>query len=130
MALFQKTHIYTVHINPSWSHAVEKAVFIREGFNFMAFIFGTFWALYNRMWLEALFIAVPVVLLGATDKQDWLDDASLAVLNIAVSFVIGLWANDLRRAYLARRGYIMSGVVVSEGEMAAQQRYFEHVAAA
>ena len=129
MALFPKTHIYTVHINPEYSHAVEKAVFIREGFDFIAFIFGAFWALYHRMWLEALCIAVPVVLLGAADKQNWLDDASIAVLNLALSFIIGLWANDLRRASLSRRGYIMSDVVVSDGELSAQQRYFERAVA-
>lgn len=130
MAFFPKDYIYTVHINPSNYHAVEKAVFVREGFDFMAFVFGVFWFLYNRMWLEALYVAVPVILLGAADKQNWLDDTSLAVLNLAMSFIIGAWANDLRRASLARRGYIMSDVVVGEGEIAAQQRYFERVVAA
>lgn len=130
MLFFSKTKIYTVHINPSKTNALEKAVFIREGFNFFAFIFGVFWALYHRMWWLAICLAVVVAFFGAAEELKWLDTITLAILQLAFNLIIGYQANDLRRAELSRRGYIMSDVVVSDNELCAQQRYFDRVLAA
>lgn len=127
MSLFPKTHIYTVHINPSQTQAVEKAVFVREGFNLMAFIFGALWALYHRMGWETAFIAIVVALFMVAGKQQLLDEISLNILKMVFYFIIGLQANDLRRNALSRKGYIMSEVVVSDNELRAQQRYFDRV---
>lgn len=130
MIFGDKTKIYTVHINPALENPLEKAVFVREGFNLMAFVLGVVWALYNRLWMEAIFLVTIMVFLGAADEKNWLSASTVMVLNFAVNAVVGLWANDMRRANLSRRGYIMSDVVVSNSELSAQQRYFERVAVA
>ncbi len=127
MALLPKTKIYTVHINLNQEHAVEKAIFVREGFNFMAFIFGIAWALYHKMWFYSFIIGITMTLLGAANEQNWLQDDTILVLNTALNVIIGLWANDLRRNHLANKGYIISDIVVSDNELAAQQRYFERM---
>ncbi|MEQ1790379.1 MAG: hypothetical protein ABL857_08040, partial [Rickettsiales bacterium] len=82
------------------------------------------------LWMEAILLAAIMVFLGAADEKNWLSASTVMVLNFAVNAVVGLWANDMRRANISRRGYIMSDVVVSNSELAAQQRYFERVAVA
>ena len=130
MFFISKTKIYTVHINPSEANAMEKAIFVREGFNIIAFLFGMFWAVYHRMWFMAVGLAIIMAFFGAAEEQKWFDAASIAIIHIAFNFIIGFQANDLRRAHLSRRGYIMSDVVVSDNELSAQQRYFDRVLAA
>lgn len=130
MFLLPSTQIYTVHIDPSKTNPVEKAVFVREGFNLFAFIFGVFWALYHRMWLIAIALAIVVVSFGLAEEAKALDMVSLTILQIAFNIFIGLQGNDLRRWWLSKRGYIMSDVVVSDNELRAQQRYFDRILAA
>jgi hypothetical protein len=130
MLFFSKTRIYTVHINPSKAHPVEKAIFVREGFSFMAFLLGVVWALYHRMWWEAAFIVVIMSLFGAAEELKWLDKQSLLVLQFAFNLIVGFQANDWQRGALSRRGYIMSDIVVSDDKLRAQQRYFDRVLAA
>ncbi len=129
MSLFSKPQIYTVHINPANNNAVEKAVFVREGFNFYAFVFGVLWALYYRIWGFALFLVFLIFFFAVAEYVKWLDRDSLAIIHLAFNLLVGYHANDCRRASLARRGYIMSDVVVSDNELRAQQRYFDRVAA-
>ncbi|MEK6745786.1 MAG: DUF2628 domain-containing protein [Pseudomonadota bacterium] len=127
MFLLPRTQIYTVHIDPSKPNSVENAVFIREGFNFFAFIFGILWALYHRIWLVAVGLIIISGLFAFSEEAKLLDKMSLAILQVAVQAIIGFYGNDWRRWTLARRGYIMSDVVVSDNELRAQQRYFDRV---
>lgn len=125
-----KTQIYTVHINPAKAHPIEKSIFVREGFNLTAFIFGIIWSFYNRMWWETAFIVIITILFGLARELKWLDLESIMILQFAFNFIVGLQANDWRRGSLSRRGYIMSDIVVSSDELSAQQRYFDRVLAA
>jgi hypothetical protein len=126
MLFSQKMRIYTVHINPSLPHPMEKAVFIHEGFNFFAFVFGVFWALYHRLWSLAFILAAVIFLFGIADHMKLLDNASLLVLQLTSDVVVGMWANNWYRAILTRRGYITSDIVVSDSELRAKQRYFDN----
>lgn len=127
MFFLPKTQIYTVHIDPSKANPVEKAVFVREGFNIFAFIFGIFWALYQRMWLVALGIAIVEILFVVALQQGLVDGISLDIIRLAFHLMIGFHGNDLRRWTFSRHGYIMPEVVVSDNELRAQQRYFDRV---
>lgn len=129
MSLLPQTKIYTVHINPALTHASEKAEFVREGFDIFAFIFGPLWALYHRLWLEALIIFSVIGTLAIAEQNGWLAVPVVMVVNIAFRFFIGVQAGDLKRNALSRRGYIMSDVVVGDNELRAQQRYFDRLLA-
>ncbi|MEZ5692179.1 MAG: DUF2628 domain-containing protein [Rickettsiales bacterium] len=127
MSLFSKTNIYTVHIDPSHNRSVENAVFIREGFNFLAFVVAPIWALYNRMWLEFFLIMVFTIILTVVSETGYMNEVSIGFINLGFNFAIGSWAGDIQRYRLSRKGYILSDVVVSSDEIAAQQRYFENI---
>jgi len=127
MIFCPKIQIYTVHVNPALPSAAEQAVFVREGFCWLAFIFGIAWTLYHRLWLVSALIAAAVIVLGEGEKQNLFTSSGFLILQFALSFFIGLNANDWRREALARRGYLTYDVVASDSDFHAKQRYFERL---
>ncbi len=123
--LFNKTHIYTVHIPPHFDVAKDEAVFIREGFNFFAFLFTFLWALYHRMWVmaPALFLVTLAAKWGA--DYGYFSMVTLTLINLAIQFISGLEGNNWRRDTLSRRGYIFADIVTSDTEIRARQRFYD-----
>jgi hypothetical protein len=83
---------------------------VREGFSWGAFLFGPFWLLAHRLWLEALlWLVVPVaaVLLAPVGG---------ALILPAAQFLLGCHARDLQRRALARKGYAQAHVVAERDE--------------
>ena len=130
MIFAPRTKIYTVHVKAGEPRALEAPIFVCEGFSFWAFMFGPVWAIYHRLWLVALVLFAVAALFGAASEKQWLDEPSLAVLQIAIGVIVGYHAHDWRRAKLAKRGYIMTDVVASDALLRAQQRFFDRVAVA
>lgn len=116
-----RLRVYTVHIDPSLPHPYEEAEFVEEGFNWKAFIFGGFWALYHKMWLPALGVfAVDALLLflinggvvGMTMQLGW-------------HLIVGYLANDWLRDYFKKHGFITADVVTGDSLLRAEQRFFD-----
>lgn len=102
----------------------DRLAFVKEGFAWAALIFGAFWLLYHRMWIELiLYIAVfgGLEWLLATNKQAQ-SLTSLAMLGLTVLFA--LEANDLRGAALKRRGYRLAGVAIGPDRGSAELSFF------
>ena len=120
---------YSVQTLP-WSSASDAdVVLITEGFSWPALIFGPFWALWHGMWRTTI---VLVVIAGAVGGIGALTDVAPNVISVAlflVQFGLGLWGNDLRRAALARHGYVERAVVAGRTETEAEHRYFTTMAA-
>src|SRR6478672_4603582 len=74
-------------------------VLVREGFSWGAFLFALPWLLLHRMWLEAIGYLGLVLLLAA-----FVPEAAALPVALALQFLVGAEAQDLRRAALARRG--------------------------
>lgn len=127
MFFFPKTRVFTVHRKPSDDFKLEQTIFIPEGFNIIAFIFSFIWMLYHKMWFHALLVFFIVSLLGLAEEQKWFSYATISILQVAFSFIVGFHANDWRRAQLASKGYISDDVVVSDNDTRARQRYFDRV---
>jgi hypothetical protein len=122
--MFGRMKIYTVHIKPGTNDALEKPVFVREGFNVWAFLFTFVHALYHRLWLHALAIMTLTVLIA---ESHMLSHSSIMVLQLALQLIVGFSANDWKRAALSRRGYIMTDIAASDNLLRAEQRYFERM---
>jgi hypothetical protein len=122
--------LYTVHVPSGVDDAQEKAIFLREGFNWAAFFLGAFWALYQRLWLPALciFLFNGVVMTLARDHM--FSETGATVLQLGFQIAVGFLANDWQRAKLGRKGYVMSDVTAADSLLRAEQRYFERVLAA
>lgn len=119
---------YSVQTLP-WSSASDSdVVLIAERFNWLALIFGPFWALWHGMWRTAIVLVVIGVAIGGASALAGLAPDAASVFQVLVNIGLGLWGNDLRRAALARRGYVERAVVAGRNEVEAEHRYFTTVA--
>lgn len=123
--MFGAMRIYTVHIDPEEVGAAQKPVFVREGFNIFAFLFGAFWALYHRLWQPFFLILLLNGALMFAGKEQLISTTSLSILQLSVNVFFGLQGNDWIRSGLTRRGYILADVAVADSLLRAQQRYFD-----
>lgn len=117
--------IYTVYIKPGTVQPYEKPVFVREGFNLMAFLFTFFWALYYRLWKAAAIIFAANLAIMLATKLHMLSMDGAGVMQLALAVLVGFHANDWLRARLAKRGYIMADIAAADSLLRAEQRYFE-----
>ena len=100
----------------------DGAVFVRDGFSWLAFLVPPLWLLWHRLWAEAALSAIllfAVSLLG--EVAGFGMTAPLASLLIALWF--GLEGQGLRIAALRRRGWREWGVVHAGNGDEAELRY-------
>ena len=120
--------IYSVQTLP-WSSASDADVaLVAEGFSWPALIFGPFWALWHGMWRTAIVLLVIAVAIGSLGALAGLAADMVSVLQILIQIGLGLWGNDLRRAALARQGYVERAVVAGRNGEEAEHRYFTTLA--
>lgn len=119
----QKT--YVVYAKPEEDNPLESAVFIREGFSFLAYILSFFWALYNRIWWLAAFCFVFSVGKHFMVSYEMISEKTDFVVTIAYLLIIGFQAHDWYGQELLRKGYILIGVVMASNLEDAQQRFFD-----
>ncbi len=114
--------LYTVHEPPYGGGELEL---IPEGFSWFAFLFSVIWALWHRLWLEALgFMGLTLALnliMAVIDAGEPVRAFSWLALHV----LIGFEARDLRRAALARRGWRALGVVGGADREAAERRFLD-----
>jgi len=117
--------VYTLH-HPSGADVLkEDPVLIREGFNWSAAFFTSFWALWGGMWLIALLLFVAAAGLELALEFAGADRSVQLAAGIGFSAIVGFCANDWRRAKLLRRGYRFQGVVAAADMDSARRRWFD-----
>jgi len=116
--------VYTVHRRGRGLFEEPETVFVKEGFCWPAFVFGAFWAFWHRMWITGLLLAVFALVVTATDGMAGAGAVAAVIVEVAVSLLIGLEANDWRRRALARRGFEEVAVVCGRRETDAMLRFF------
>lgn len=113
--------LYTVHTRP-WT-ADGDPVLVKEGFCWPAAAFTALWALWHRMWLEALAILSVAAALGVGLAFVGIDVVSNLAIQTGFQALLGVIGNDLLRLALRRRGLVEEGVVAGERRDAAEFRY-------
>lgn len=99
------------------------AVFIRDGFTFLAFLVPFVWLLWHRLWIEAALALGAVLLIGAlAEAGGYGPHASL--LSLLVSIYVGLEGAVLRVNALRRRGWHDVAVVDANSAAEAEIRYY------
>jgi hypothetical protein len=118
---------YTIHVpRRPWSpeKTIAEARAVKDGFSWPAFFFSFIWALWHRLWLAALALALIEIAIGMITDAIGLDPVTESVAALGLALIVGWIANDLRRARLARLSLAEAGVVVASSQEAALQRYF------
>ncbi len=121
---------YTVHVPAGGGDGTQlgRAVLVREGFNWLAFLFAPFWALAEGLWLAAVPLIAALAAIIAVPEALGLGPVWPAVLGLGYGVLAGMSGNDLRRAALAGRGYRLVEVVAARSRAQALIRYAEAAA--
>lgn len=125
--MFNRTLIYTVHVPKGYAPRQDEAEFIREGFNFWAFLFTLFWALYHRMWVIAIFLLSIMIFIGTLGNSGYINPPSVWLINLGIQLVVGFMGNDWLRAKYNERGYVFTDIVVGDTALKAKQRFYERL---
>lgn len=118
---------FTIHVAgdaPNRDAAFERAVLVRDGWSWGAFLFGPFWLMAHRHWLTGFFALIGLVLIAATIVALPVPAGAMAALWLLVAWLFGLEGSSLRRFALRRGGYDEAGVVVGTAGEALEQRAF------
>ncbi|MGI8525822.1 MAG: DUF2628 domain-containing protein [Pseudolabrys sp.] len=100
----------------------ERFVFVRDGFNFWAFVFGPLWMLMHGLWLVLIgYVALSAVLIVGLRVLQAPSSARMAVMCL-LALLVGFEAATLRRFSL--RKWKTAGIVVGEDEEEAERRFF------
>ena len=124
-----RTKIYTVYEKPELEEPSARVMLVREGFSWLALIFGLLWLLARGLWVASLVYAVALAVLVYLAQYAGMDDDALTLIPLFAQLVLGFVANDLQRESLQRRGYRFTGVVAAESVLAATRRYYDCLAA-
>src|SRR6187549_2395244 len=114
--------IYVVMEPPAANaaEAAERAVLVRDGFAFLAFLAPPIWLAWHRLWIAAALAVAVSVGLTALGETAGLGLSSTP-LSLLVSIYVGLEGPALRINALRRRGWREWGVVdasnLSEAEI-------------
>jgi hypothetical protein len=121
--------VYTVYEPPLRAGETapdpDRYVFVREGFYFWAFVLAPLWMLWHRMWLVLLLYVVIAAGIENAGYYVGVGAAGVALIQLALSILVGLEAGTLRRFTLERRGFRNVGIVVGDDLESAEQRFFD-----
>ncbi|MEO1103537.1 MAG: DUF2628 domain-containing protein [Pseudomonadota bacterium] len=112
-----------------WEHEkhaerqAERAIFVRDGFAVLAFLFGPLWLLFHGM-IVTLALYLAVIGGASVAASAFLGDEATGWIVLALMVWFGLEARGLRRWSLASRGWEMTGVVEARRQVSAERRYF------
>jgi hypothetical protein len=120
---------YTVHLPEgeigSGDAVLGQAVFVREGFNWLAFFFAPFWAIAEGLWLTSLPLLGGLAVIIVLPTVFGLDPIWPVMLGLGYGVLAGTSGNDWRRAGLDMRGYRLVEVVAAPDRAQAVIRYAE-----
>lgn len=116
-------NIYTVHIKQE--NPLESAIFVKEGFSWMASVLHVFWALYHKLWLVSLVLFSVEVGVAILQNKGVLNDGVAEAIKIGTMLLIGAHFNDLQRISLHKKGYDFYGVVSARNEEEARYKFIE-----
>jgi hypothetical protein len=111
-----------VIFEPPGAPQPERAMFIRDGFHWLAFLVPFFWFLWHRLWLEAGLVFAATVGLSALEEVDGMQGIVPAV-SLLAALGLGFEAPALHMAALRRRGWRERGVVEADNRDEAAIRY-------
>lgn len=120
---------FTVHERPT--HAADRVdraaelVFVRDGFNWAAVLFGPFWMIAKGLWWPLVGYLGILLAAGAAAPLIGLHPGALSLIPIALNVLLGLEGSTLQRWTLARRGWSEIGSVVGRTVGECERRFFE-----
>src|SRR4030081_2539275 len=104
--------LYSVHIQGDGPLSVAEAEFVRQAFSWKAFFLGPIWLLWHRLWAGFVVWAAACSILIAASPTIISESACLFIA-LALQILLGLEANRLREAKLAKNGYRLVEIIAA-----------------
>ena len=120
---------YSIHIRRRGHERDRDIVLVKEGFNWPAFLFNIFWALWYRHWLAAVTLFAVLLVIFIISKMIGLTSVDEAALTLGWLVIVGMLANDVRRYYMDRNGFVEDGIAVGKNSDDALYDYLRKAAA-
>jgi len=99
---------YTLHVDadatPGDAGTLDRAVLVKDGFSWGAFVFSFFWFFAHRLWIAGLIVLIAAGALGASLQLLRVGAGAGVSAAFLFAVLLGLEANSLRRWTLARSG--------------------------
>jgi hypothetical protein len=108
--------------------AMERALrvkFVRDGFSWVAFLFGPVWMLYHRLWLAVVCYVALIFVVTVIAFKFGLAEGAVTLASLLIAVLIGFESATLRRRKLLRWRWRDLGVVVEKNREAAERRFFD-----
>ncbi|NVK18751.1 MAG: DUF2628 domain-containing protein [Methylocystaceae bacterium] len=115
--------LFSIHVQKFGLDPIPDMRAVKEGFNWFAFVLTFIWAAIKGYWWVAGGIFAAEIVISGFLAAIGLDLVGQAVVNIAFNLLVGIYANDLARWSLARRGFIEDEVVSASSADHALERY-------
>jgi len=115
--------LFSIHVQKFDLDPIPDMRAVKDGFNWPAFILTFIWALFKGYWWVAGGLFAVEIIISGILAAIGLDLVGQAVVNIAFNLLVGIYANDLARWTLARRGFTEDEVVSASSGDHALERY-------
>jgi hypothetical protein len=118
--------MYTVHVSAADLDrplAASRAVYVREGFNWMAFLFAPLWCMTRRTWLGLLIWCAAMVGLVLLGRYFSISNIAMGAAVLVFNVLFGFEAAQLLRRSLTRRGYVTADIVAADNRRDAEMTY-------
>lgn len=107
--------------------ALEKTLFLKDGFVVTAFLFTGLWLLAKRLWLAFFVFALVYAGIIALGRAARVDPLAIGVAQLLIGLYLGLEGNALLERKLVRKGWRVAGVVEGRDRDQMERRFFETV---
>ncbi len=113
-------NIYSVYTDSSKNN--KEPILIKQGFSFIAGFLSFFWAVYHKMWYAAFAMMLISLLLRAAGSS-----YIAYCVNLAILFIFGFFASEIREYYTLRKGYDLSDIILATNEEEAEVKYYTRI---
>lgn len=120
---------YTLHLDRD-AHggdprALDRALVVKDGFSWGAFLFTVLWFFAHRLWLAGLLVAAAIVTVAVCAYLAGAGPGAIWLAVFLSSILVGLEASSLRRWTLGRRGRPVVDVLSAGSAAEAETKAFE-----
>lgn len=118
--------IYTVFLPAGLApaQAMERVKFVKQGFDWAAFLVTPFWAVRHKLWLALALWIAALAAIGLISALAHLNSAAVLLLYIVLALAFGLESDRLKQNRLFNAGFLLHGLTLGANLREAEAIYF------